>query len=72
MIIDAHSKWMKVLQMSSTSPSATIQCSCDVLPDLAFQIELFLTMLQILSVLNFHIFEAEWSEICNFNTLPPC
>ena len=30
LIIDAHSKWMEVFQMSSTSSSATIQCLCDL------------------------------------------
>ena len=38
------------------------------LPDLACQIEFFLTMLQNLSMLKFHIFEAEWRETCNFST----
>ena len=30
LMIDAHSKWMEVFQMSSTSSSATIQCLHDV------------------------------------------
>ena len=30
LIIDAHSKWIEVFQMSSTSSSATIQCLRDV------------------------------------------
>ena len=50
LIIDAHSKWMEVFLMSSTSSSATIQCLRDVLLDLESQIESFLIMLQILSV----------------------
>lgn len=29
-IIDAHSKWLEVFKMSSTTPAATIQCLRDV------------------------------------------
>ena len=53
--------------MSSTSSSATIQYLRDVLPDLAHQIELLLTMLQILSVLNF---QFEQNGIENVTSAP--